>query len=132
MELLVTLRHIESLEKILPFADGVILGSHFTNGYHLSLEEITQSVRFCRTFHKKVYIIMDDFISEDEKMLPHLSLLTNPHDFIDPRVFFCLRMLYLLRQKRISFLTNLSCLLLSFIYLNNLNLFHVLWYNRGG
>ena len=78
MELLVTLRHIESLEKILPFADGVILGSHFTNGYHLSLEEITQSVRFCRTFHKKVYIIMDDFISEDEKMLMYDYL-----DFID-------------------------------------------------
>ena len=78
MELLVTLRHIESLEKILPFADGVILGSHFTNGYHLSLEEIAQSVRFCRTFHKKVYIIMDDFISEDEKMLMYDYL-----DFID-------------------------------------------------
>jgi putative protease len=78
MELLVTLRHIEPLEKILPFADGVILGSHFTNGYHLSLEEITQSVRFCRTFHKKVYIIMDDFISEDEKMLMYDYL-----DFID-------------------------------------------------
>ena len=78
MELLVTLRHIESLEKILPFADGVILGSHFTNGYHLSLEEITQSVRFCRTFHKKVYIIMDDFISEDEKMLMYDYM-----DFID-------------------------------------------------
>ena len=78
MELLVTLRHIESLEKILPFADGVILGSHFTNGYHLSLEEITQSVRFCRAFHKKVYIIMDDFISEDEKMLMYDYL-----DFID-------------------------------------------------
>ena len=62
----------------------------------------------------------------------HFRLLTNPHDFIDLRVFLCLRMLYLLRQKRSSFLTNLSCLLLSFIMSEYLNLFHVLWYNKGG
>ena len=66
------------------------------------------------------------------RITPHLSLLTNLQYLNDLRVFFCLRMLYLLRQKRISFLTNLSCLLLSFIMSEYLNLFHVLWYNKGG
>ncbi|MCR4633032.1 MAG: U32 family peptidase [Erysipelotrichaceae bacterium] len=78
MELLFTLRKLEPLEKLLPFADGVIAGKYFTTGYHLSLEEMKQAARFCKTFHKKFYIAMDDFISEDEKMLMYDYL-----DFID-------------------------------------------------
>ena len=78
MELLVTLRRIDALEKILPFADGIITGRYFTTGYHLSLEEIGLAARFCRTFGKKFYIVMDNFISEDEKMTMYDYL-----DFID-------------------------------------------------
>ncbi|MBQ5444613.1 MAG: U32 family peptidase [Erysipelotrichaceae bacterium] len=78
MELLFTLRRLEPLEKLLPFADGIITGRYFTTGYHLTLDEIRQASRFCKTFHKKFYIVMDDFISEDEKMLMYDYL-----DFID-------------------------------------------------
>ncbi len=78
MELLFTLRRLEPLEKLLPFADGIVTGRFFTTGYHLSLDEIRQASRFCKTFHKKFYIVMDDFISEDEKMLMYDYL-----DFID-------------------------------------------------
>jgi len=76
--LLFTLRRLEPLEKLLPFADGIVTGRYFTTGYHLSLDEIRQASRFCKTFHKKFYIVMDDFISEDEKMLMYDYL-----DFID-------------------------------------------------
>ena len=69
MELLVTLRKAEALEKILPFADGIVTGNHFTTGYHLSPEEISKAVKYCRKHGKKAYIVMDNFISEDEKML---------------------------------------------------------------
>ena len=78
MELLVSIRKIEALEKILPFADGVLLGRRFTTGYHLSLEEIAQAVKFVHTFHKKAFIVMDNFISEDEKMAVYDYL-----DFVD-------------------------------------------------
>ncbi len=78
MELLVTLRKAQALEKILPYADGVITGSHFTTGYHLSPEEIAEAVKYCRTKGRKVYIVMDNFISEDEKMLMYDYL-----EFID-------------------------------------------------
>lgn len=78
MELLFTLRRLEPLEKLLPFADGIVTGRYFTTGYHLSLDEIRQASRFCKAFHKKFYIVMDDFISEDEKMLMYDYL-----DFID-------------------------------------------------
>lgn len=76
--MLFTLRRLEPLEKLLPFADGIVTGRYFTTGYHLSLDEIRQVSRFCKTFHKKFYIVMDDFISEDEKMLMYDYL-----DFID-------------------------------------------------
>lgn len=76
--MLFTLRRLEPLEKLLPFADGIVTGRYFTTGYHLSLDEIRQASRFCKTFHKKFYIVMDDFISEDEKMLMYDYL-----DFID-------------------------------------------------
>ncbi|MCR4855426.1 MAG: U32 family peptidase [Erysipelotrichaceae bacterium] len=69
MELLVTLRKAELLQKILPFADGVICGRFFTTGYHLSSEDLKEVCSLCRKSGKKFYIAMDDFISEDEKIL---------------------------------------------------------------
>ena len=78
MELLVTLRKAQVLEKILPYADGIVTGSHFTTGYHLTPEEIAETVKYCRSQGKTVYIVMDNFINEDEKMLMYDCL-----EFID-------------------------------------------------
>ena len=78
MELLVTLRKLEALEYVLPYADGIITGRNFTTAYHLSLDEIEQAVSFCKKFNKKSFIVMDDFVSEDEKMQMYDYL-----DFID-------------------------------------------------
>ena len=78
MELLLTLRKIEMLEKVLPFVDGIICGKYFTSAYRFSLEELSSIRRYCRKMGKKFYIVMDNFISEDEKMLMYEYL-----DFID-------------------------------------------------
>ena len=77
MELLVTLRKIEHLEKILPFTDGVICGRYFTTGFDFTIDELRQINKYCKTFGKKFYIVMDNFINEDEKMLmyDYLDLL---------------------------------------------------------
>ena len=70
MELLVTLRKKQLLEKLLPLVDGVIVGSLFTSSYDSSIEDIETICNYIKTRGKKVYIVMDDFISEDE--LPDL------------------------------------------------------------
>ncbi len=72
------MRKAQVLEKILPYADGIVTGSHFTTGYHLSPEEISMTVKHCKAKGKKVYVVMDNFISEDEKMLMYDYL-----EFID-------------------------------------------------
>ena len=66
MELLVTLRKRALLEKILPFVDGVIAGKLFCSSYHLTLKDLEDIRDCCRENDKKYYIVMDDFISEDE------------------------------------------------------------------
>ncbi|MBR4470739.1 MAG: U32 family peptidase [Erysipelotrichaceae bacterium] len=78
MEMLLTLRKIELLEKVLPFVDGVLCGKYFTTAYRFTLEELSQIRKYCRTMGKKFYIVMDQFVSEDEKML-----LYDYMDFID-------------------------------------------------
>ena len=76
--MLLTLRKIELLEKVLPFVDGVLCGKYFTTAYRFTLEELSQIRKYCRTMGKKFYIVMDQFVSEDEKML-----LYDYMDFID-------------------------------------------------
>ncbi|MBR4462061.1 MAG: U32 family peptidase [Erysipelotrichaceae bacterium] len=66
MELLVTLRKRELLEKVLPFVDGIIVGKFFTSSYHCSLKEIVEINVICKANQKKIYIVLDDFISEDD------------------------------------------------------------------
>ena len=66
MELVVTLRKRELLEKIAPFVDGVIVGKFFTSSYYYSLQEIENVCDYCKKHNRKFYIVMDDFISEDE------------------------------------------------------------------
>ena len=77
MELLVTLRKIEMLEKIAPLADGVIAGSRFTSSYNLSLDQLEYIKDYCNKHDRRFYIVMDDFISEDD-----LSLLDDYLSFI--------------------------------------------------
>ena len=71
MEIIVTLRKKQLLEKILPVVDGVIVGKYFTTGYHLSLDDIKDINRYCKDNSKKIYVVIDNFISEEEKM--HLN-----------------------------------------------------------
>ena len=78
MELLVTLRKPESMKQILSYADGIVTGSRFTTGYHLEPEQIVEAVKYSHSLGKKAYIVMDNFISEDEKMLMYDYL-----EFID-------------------------------------------------
>ena len=65
-----TLRKKQLLEKLLPLVDGVIVGSLFTSSYDSSIEDIETICNYIKTRGKKVYIVMDDFVSEDE--LPDL------------------------------------------------------------
>ena len=67
MELLVTLRKRPLLEKVLPLVDGVIVGEYFTTSFHLNTNEIRIINNYCKANKKKIYVVIDNFISEDEK-----------------------------------------------------------------
>jgi len=69
MEILVTLRNISSFEKLLPVVDGFIVGKHFTTCYDLSMNELTYINKVCQVNNKSLYVVMDNFVSENEKML---------------------------------------------------------------
>ena len=66
MELLVTIRKRALLENVLPFVDGVIAGKLFCSSYHLTLKELEEIRDCCRANNKKCYVVMDDFINEDD------------------------------------------------------------------
>ena len=66
MELLVTLRKRALLENVLPLVDGVIIGKFFTASYHLGTNEMRIINNFCKSNKKKVYVQIDNFISEDD------------------------------------------------------------------
>lgn len=78
MEVLVTLRQNKGLERILPLVDGVIIGKYFTTGYNFEMEELKIISEYVKSHNRKVYVVMDNFISEDEKML-----LYEYFDYID-------------------------------------------------
>lgn len=78
MEVLVTLRQNKGLERILPLVDGVIIGKYFTTGYNIEMEELKSISEYVKSHNRKVYVVMDNFISEDEKML-----LYEYFDYID-------------------------------------------------
>ena len=78
MEVLVTLRQNKGLERILPLVDGVIIGKYFTTGYNFEMEELKNVSEYVKSHNRKVYGVMDNFISEDEKML-----LYEYFDYID-------------------------------------------------
>lgn len=66
MEMLVTLRNTKYLNKLVNVCDGVIVGGPFTSGYNYSLDEIREINWFCKQNGLKFYIVIDNFISEDE------------------------------------------------------------------
>ena len=68
MELVVTLRNTNSIDKILSYADGVILGSKFTTGFDYSIQDIAGIYEYCKKHNCKVYVAIDDFIAEEELM----------------------------------------------------------------
>lgn len=78
MEVLVTLRQNKGLERVLPLVDGVIIGKYFTTGYNFEMEELKSISEYVKSQNRKVYVVMDNFISEDEKML-----LYEYFDYID-------------------------------------------------
>ena len=69
MELLLTLRKMEQLERAVTVADGIIVGKFFSSGYHFTMHEFNQIYSFCKARGCKFYIAMDGFVSENEKML---------------------------------------------------------------
>jgi len=74
MELLVTLRKKELLNKIGSLVDGVIVGEHFTSGYNYTDDDLKSIRDYCYTARLKYYIVLDNFITEDEEMMLHKYL----------------------------------------------------------
>jgi len=69
MEILVSLRKKKWLERLSPHIDGIIVGLYFTSGYHLSMDDLKECREYCLRHSLKYYILIDHFISEDDKML---------------------------------------------------------------
>lgn len=67
MELLVTLRKKELYDSIKRLVDGIIVGKLFTSNFELSLEEIVALSKQVKKDNLKFYIVMDDFILENDK-----------------------------------------------------------------
>ena len=67
MELLVTLRNPRMLYKIQSYCDGIIVGSLFSLSYNYTIDELININNFCKTNRLKIYIVIDAFISEDDK-----------------------------------------------------------------
>ena len=77
MELLVTLRDIKYIENLKYVCDGFIVGSFFTSGYKYSINDIRKINSYCKENKLKLYITIDNFISEEDKVQ-----LFNYFDFI--------------------------------------------------
>ena len=67
MELVVTLRKRYMLDKLAPLVDGIIVGKFFTTGFNYTLDEIKEINDYCKNHNRKIYIVLDDFISENDK-----------------------------------------------------------------
>lgn len=67
MELLVTLRNTKDIDKLRTTCDGFIAGSYFTSGYKYTVEQLRQLNSYCKVNKLKLYISIDNFVSEEEK-----------------------------------------------------------------
>ncbi len=77
MELLVTLRNVNSINKFKDLCDGIIVGSYFTSAYNYSLEDLKKLRAYCKVINLKFYVALDNFISEND-----LSLLYEYVEFL--------------------------------------------------
>lgn len=77
MELLLTLRNTNLIEKLPGICDGVIVGGPFCSGYNYGPEDFNQINSFCKKNNIKFYVTIEDFISENE-----MSTLNNFFSFI--------------------------------------------------
>lgn len=68
MELLVTLRNTKYIDKLKSVCDGFIVGSFFASGYKYTINDLRNINKFCKENNLKLYISIDNFISEDDKM----------------------------------------------------------------
>lgn len=68
MELLVTLRNTKYIDKLKGVCDGFIVGSFFTSGYKYTINDLKNINRYCKDNGLKLYISIDNFISEDDKV----------------------------------------------------------------
>lgn len=66
MELLVTLRRLDNFGKLMAVVDGFIIGGPFTVGYNFSPMQMRDIASNIKQNKKKLYIALDNFISEDE------------------------------------------------------------------
>ena len=66
MELLITLRDINNLNLFVNKCDGYIVGSKFSTGFDYTLQDIQKINAYCIDNNKKLYIVLDSFIEEDE------------------------------------------------------------------
>lgn len=66
MELLITLRDIKNIELFKDKCDGYLVGSDFSTGFDYTLEDIQKINTYCLKNNKKLYIVLDSFIEEDE------------------------------------------------------------------
>lgn len=68
MEILVTVRNIEKYPVYGYLADGIIIGSLFTSGYDLTRSQMRDLVAYSHKYNKKVYVAIDDFVSESDRI----------------------------------------------------------------
>ena len=96
MELLVTLRKMEDLEKFAEVADGLIVGSEYTTAFHLKQKDLSRINEYLKSKEKKIYVMMDNFIMEDEKkdVSDYLDYLKVKEDNFHNKTIFCFNMFY--------------------------------------
>ena len=68
MELLVTLRNTKHIDKYKSACDGFIVGSFFASGYNHTIEDVRKINKYCKENYLKLYITIEDFISEDDRI----------------------------------------------------------------
>lgn len=66
MELLVTLKDIDTIDSIKNLADGIIVGSKFTSGYNFTQDQLNYLSNVCLVNGMSYYIVIDNIISQDE------------------------------------------------------------------
>ncbi|MDO4197693.1 MAG: U32 family peptidase [Erysipelotrichaceae bacterium] len=68
MELVVTIRSFDKYRQFVRFFDGIIIGKYFTSAFDLSKDEMKELSVQCKKDDKKCYVVIDDFISENDKL----------------------------------------------------------------